>query len=330
MKMIFVDKEITYYGKNSDDDQKIFAQKVFGAPRFTKLRWSSSNSDIVSIDADTGELKFNQNDGTVVISVHGYAPNYYDGYAEYKLIFTNVPIEVGPNDMVISWNCYDNYVRKRITYKEPNTIYHGLDAIDPDKVSTVSMEQGIPVPEENKKFISFGRKSGKVYSSIIKDPHGYYSGYKYHAVLKDCKINGQPIKDVFQEDHNDFPFINDDDLFPSKPHPHNPEEEDTSGYRFWHKIKDLSMNQWNFVMIGMGSYIDNSKTFGSSTLALESLNLIEVRQIFGGFLVGGIYAPFRNYSRIGIGNYDTNKFTFSITPPLISGEIDPLYYIYGF
>ena len=68
MDLFFVDKEITYDGKNGDDDQKIFAQKVFGAPRFTKLIWSSSNSDIVSIDADTGELKFNQNDGTVVIS----------------------------------------------------------------------------------------------------------------------------------------------------------------------------------------------------------------------------------------------------------------------
>ena len=330
MDLFFVDKEIIYDGKNGDDDQKIFAQKVFGAPRFAKFRWSSSNSDIVSIDADTGELKFNQNDGTVVISVRGYAPNYYDGYAEYKLIFTNVPIEVGPNDMVIAWNCYDNYVRKRITYKEPHTIYHGLDAIDPDKVSTVSMEQGIPVPEENKKFITLFRNSVKVYSSIIKDPHGYYSGYKYHAVLKDSKINGQPIKNLFKEDYDDFPFINDDDLFPSKPHPHNPEEEDTSGYRFWHKIKDLAMNQWNFVMIGMGSYIDNSNTFGSSSLALESLNLIEVRQIFAGFLVGGIYRPFRNYSRIGIGNYDTDKFKFSITPPLISGEIDPLYYIDGF
>lgn len=328
MDLFFEDKEITYDG-NNDDYEKIFAQKVFGAPRFTKLRWSSSNSDIVDIDADTGELHFIKNNGTVVISVYGYAPNYYDGYAEYKLIFTNVPIEVGPNDMVIAWNCYDNYVRKRITYKEPNTVYHGIDAIDPDKISTVSMEQGIPVPEENKKFITLGEDSIKVYSSIINDPHGYYSGYKYHAVLKDCKINGQPIKDLFHEDHHQFPFINDDDLFPIKAHPHNPQEEDTTGKRFWHKIKDLAMNQWNFVMIGMGWYVDNSeiREFGSTSLALESLNLIEVRQIFAGFLVHLDNTPFRNYSRIGIGNLDTDKFKFSITPPLISGEIDPLYYI---
>ena len=328
MDLFFVDKEITYDGKNGDDDQKIFAQKVFGAPRFTKLRWSSSNSDIVSIDADTGELKFNQNDGTVVISVRGYAPNYYDGYAEYKLIFTNVPIEVGPNDMVISWNCYDNYVRKRITYKEPNTIYHGLDAIDPDKVSTVSMEQGIPVPEENKKFITLGNFQYigpvKVYSSIIKDPHGYYSGYKYHAVLKDCKLNEWSMDKMFNGIYGSFPYINDDDLDPANT------QEDGRGNKFWHKIKDLAMNQWNIAMIRMGSYIDNSKTIGSSTLALESLNLIGVRQRFAGFLVGGIYAPFRNYSRIAIGNYDTDKFKFSITPPLISGEIDPNYYIDGF
>ena len=331
MDLFFVDKEITYDGKNGDDDQKIFAQKVFGAPRLAKLRWSSSNSDIVSIDADTGELQFNQNDGTVVISVHGYAPNYYDGYAEYKLIFTNVPIEVGPNDMVISWNCYDNYVRKRITYKEPHTIYHGIDAIDPDKVSTVSMEQGIPVPEENKKFITLGNFQYigpvKVYSTIIKDPHGYYSGYKYHAVLKDCKLNGWSMDEMFNGIYDWFPYINDDDLFPSKPHPHNPEEEDTTGKRFWHKIKDLAMNQWNIAMIRMGSYIDNSNSFGSSSLALESLNLIGVRQRFAGFLVEGTYAPYRNYSRIAIGNYDTDKFKFSITPPLISGEIDPDYYI---
>ena len=324
MDLFFVDKEITYDGKN-DDDQKIFAQKVFGAPRFTKLRWSSSNSDIVSIDADTGELQFNQNDGTVVISVHGYAPNYYDGYAEYKLIFTNVPIEVGPNDMVISWNCYDNYVRKRITYKEPNTIYHGLDAIDPDKVSTVSMEQGIPVPEENKKFITLGNFQYigpvKVYSSIIKDPHGYYSGYKYHAVLKDCKLNEWTMDEMFNGVYGWFPYINDDDLEPANP------QDGGRGNKFWHKIKDLAMNQWNIAMIRMGWYIDNSKTFGSSSLALESLNLIGVRQRFAGFLVEGAYAPFRNYSRIAIGNYDTDKFKFSITPPLISGEIDTDYYI---
>ena len=325
MDLFFVDKEITYDGKNNDDDQKIFAQKVFGAPRFTKLRWSSSNSDIVGIDADTGELKFNQNDGNVVISVHGYAPNYYDGYAEYKLIFTNVPIEVGPNDMVISWNCYDNYVRKRITYKEPNIIYHGLDAIDPDKVSTVSMEQGIPVPEENKKFITLGNFQYigpvKVYSSIIKDPHGYYSGYKYHAVLKDCKLNKWSMDEMFNQIYDWFPYINDDDLEPAHP------QEDGRGDKFWHKIKDLAMNKWNIAMIGIGWYIDNSKVFGSSTLALESLNLIGVRQRFSGFLVEGIYAKFRNYSRIAIGNYDTDKFKFSITPPLISGEIDSDYYI---
>ena len=325
MDLFFVDKEITYDGKNGDDDQKIFAQKVFGAPRFAKLRWSSSNSDIVSIDADTGELKFNQNDGTVVISVHGYAPNYYDGYAEYKLIFTNVPIEVGPNDMVISWNCYDNYVRKRITYKEPHTIYHGLDAIDPDKVSTVSMEQGIPVPEENKKFITLGNFQYigpvKVYSTIIKDPHGYYSGYKYHAVLKDCKLNGWSMDGLFNGIDDWFPYINDDDLEPAHP------QEDGRGNKFWHKIKDLAMNQWNIAMIRMGHYIDNSNSFGSSTLALESLNLIGVRQRFAGFSVDGTYCPYRNYSRIAIGNYDTDKFKFSITPPLISGEIDVDYYI---
>lgn len=325
MDLFFVDKEITYDGKNNNDDQKIFAQKVFGAPRFTKLRWYSSNSDIVGIDEDTGELQFNQNDGTVVISVYGYAPNYYDGYAEYTLIFTNVPIEVGPNDMVISWNCYDNYVRKRITYKEPNTIYHGIDAMDPNKVSTVSMEQGIPVPEENKKFITLGNFQDigpvKVYSSIIKDPHGYYSEYEYNAVLKDCKINGRPMKDIFVENFDEFPFINDDDLSPSNP-------QDTTGNRFWHKIKDLAMDKWNLVMIGMGNYIDNLKSCGSSNLALESLSLIEVRQIFAGFLVHLNDTPFRNYSRIAIGNSDTDKFKFSITPPLISGKIDPLYYIH--
>ena len=326
MDLFFADKEITYDGKN-DDDQKIFAQKVFGAPRFTKLRWSSSNSDIVSIDADTGELKFNQNDGTVVISVRGYAPNYYDGYAEYKLIFTNVPIEVGPNDMVISWNCYDNYVRKRITYKEPNTIYHGLDAIDPDKVSTVSMEQGIPVPEENKKFITIGNFQYigpvKVYSTIIKDPHGYYSGYKYHAVLKDSKINGQPIAHWIWGSYDDFPYIHDDDLYPYDP-------QDTRGNMFWHKIKDLAMNQWNIVMIFTGHYIDsnsNFKSFISTTLALESLNFIDIRQGIGNPQRHPEDGPFRSYSRIGIGNLDTDKFKFSITPPLISGEIDPLYYI---
>lgn len=326
MDLFFVDKEITYDGKNDDDDQKIFAQKVFGAPRFTKLRWSSSNSDIVDIDADTGELHFNQNDGTVVISVHGYAPNYYAGYAEYKLIFTNVPIEIGPNDMVIAWNCYDNYVRKRITYKEPNTIYHGIDAIDPNKVSTVSMEQGIPVPEENKKFITIGNFQYvgpvKVYSSIIKDPHGYYSGYKYHAVLKDSKINGRPIDKWITPAYNFFPYIHDDDLSPYNP-------ESTNGKMFWHKIKDLAMNQWNIVMIFTGWYIDNSnfKSFGSTSLALESLNFIEIRQGIGNPLSHPVDGPFRNYSRIGIGNYDTDKFKFSITPPLISGKIDPRYYI---
>lgn len=323
MDLFFVDKEITYDGKN-DDYEKIFAQKVFGAPRFTKLRWSSSNSDIVGIDADTGELHFNKNDGTVVISVYGYAPNYYDGYAEYKLIFTNVPIEIGPNDMVIAWNCYDNYVRKRITYKEPNTVYHGLDVMDQNKVSNVSMEQGIPVPEENKKFITIGNFQYvgpvKVYSSVINDPHGYYSGYKYHAVLKDCMINGRPIDKWIWQYYGDFPYIHDDDLSPYNP-------EDTNGKMFWHKIKDLAMNKWNIVMIFTGWYIDNLKPFGSTSLALESLNFIEVGQLIGNPQWHPEDGPFRSYSRIGIGNLDTDKFKFSITPPLISGEIDPSYYI---
>ena len=323
MDLFFADKEITYDG-NNDDYQKIFAQKVFGAPRFTKLRWSSSNSDIVDIDEDTGELHFIKNDGTVVISVYGYAPNYYDGYAEYKLIFTNVPIEVGPNDMVIAWNCYDNYVRKRITYKEPNTVYHGLDVMDQNKVSTVSMEQGIPVPEENKKFITIGNFQYvgpvKVYSSVINDPHGYYSGYKYHAVLKDCKINGRPIDKWIWPGIEDFPYIHDDDLSPYNP-------KDNDGKMFWHKIKDLAMNKWNIVMIFTGWYIDNLKSFGSTTLALESLNFIEVGQLIGNPQWHPEDGPFRSYSRIGIGNLDTDKFKFSITPPLISGKIDPSYYI---
>ena len=323
MDLFFADKEITYDG-NNDDYEKIFAQKVFGAPRFTKLRWSSSNSDIVDIDEDTGELHFIQNDGTVVISVYGYAPNYHRGYAEYKLIFTNIPIEVGPNDMVIAWNCYDNYVRKRITYKEPNTVYHGLDVMDQNKVSNVSMEQGIPVPEENKKFITIGNFQYvgpvKVYSSIINDPHGYYSGYKYHAVLKDCMINGRPIDKWIWPGIDFFPYIHDDDLSPYNP-------QDNDGKMFWHKIKDLAMNKWNIVMIFTGWYIDNLKPFGSTTLALESLNLIEVGQLIGNPQWHPEDGPFRSYSRIGIGNLDTDKFKFSITPPLISGKIDPAYYI---
>ena len=133
-------------------------------------------------------------------------------------------------------------------------------------------------------------------------------------------INGRPIDKWIWPHYADFPYIHDDDLSPYNP-------KDNDGKMFWHKIKDLAMNKWNIVMIFTGWYIDNLKTFGSTTLALESLNLIEVGQLIGNPQWHPEDGPFRSYSRIGIGNYDTDKFKFSITPPLISGEIDSAYYI---
>lgn len=297
MNLFFLEREITL----DVTKDNVLTQKVFGTPRLVKLKWSSSNKDIVDVDEDTGELLIYKN-GTVTISVDGNAPNYHRGYAEYTLNVTNIP-EIGPNDMVISWNCYDNYVRKH----EVCDNY--------DNVVDRYMEKGIRVPEENKKFIEFCDFDKKLYSS-------FNSGkYKYNTIIKDCKIDGISVMEVVWSGSTNtvYPMsIGDADLYNR--------HDDPNGDRFWHKIKDLKMNKYNLVF-GNKDFITNSNTLYeySGNFALESLILDEVRQGGGINEIANRDSDWRNYSRLTIGTYDTDKFELSITKPTDSGE--KFYYI---
>ena len=297
MNLFFLEREITW-DVTTDNGH---AQKVFGAPRFAKLKWSSSNSDIADVDENTGQIQPYKN-GTVIISVSGYAPNYNIGYAEYTLNIdvTNIP-EIGENDMVISWNCYDNYVRKHHTADDYSIV---IDSY---------MEKGIRVPEENKKFIEIWNNDVKLYSSFT------YGKYKYNTIIKDCKIKGIPVMEVGSGSHNIVYYmdIGDADLKPA--------HDDPNGDRHWHKIKDLKMNKYNLVFGHEDTIsISNTPYEGTGNFALESLILDEVRQ--GGGIDEYIADNWwRNYNRRAIGNYDTDKFEFSITKPTDSGE--KFYYI---
>lgn len=303
MNLFFVNKEITC---DETNNVNFYPQKVFGAPRFAKLKWHSSNKDIADIDENTGQLQIYQK-GSVVISVNGYAPNYNIGYAEYTLNINNIPVEIGPNDMVISWNCYDNYVRKHVVYDK---IDASFDYYDRDNILSKYMEVGIPVPEDKKKFINLAGE--KVYSTFTN------SQYKYNAVLKDCKINGYPVMGPDANGTVYWHGIQDDDL--------------GAAADDWHKIKDLKMNKYNIIMGGKSpiKISDNPFVFhGTGNFALESLILEEVRQDRG--IVpdpNNVVGPYREYSRLAIGTYNTDKFKFSITKPTDSNE--ELYYIdYG-
>lgn len=316
MNLFFLEREITW-DVTTDNG---YAQKVFGAPKFAKLEWSSSNSDIAGVDENTGQIQPYKN-GTVVISVMGYAPNYNLGYAEYTLNIdvTNIP-EIGPNDMVISWNCYDNYVRKHEVYDGsisdvfPITTYRGVNA----NVINAYMEKGITVPEENKKFIDiWGRK---VYSAFS------YGKYMYNAILKDCKINGESLiegPDAFNRTW--FIPIYDHDLITDIHY-----DSDYEG--LWHKLKDLKMNKYNLVFGSRSSMVlrkdpNNGAPLvmhGTGNFALESLVLDGVRQSLG-VDADTVNGNFHDYSRCAIGTYDTDKFEFSITKPTNSDE--KLYYV---
>lgn len=291
MNLFFLEREITW-----DVTKDVQTQRLFGAPRIAKLKWSSSDSDIADVDENTGQIQPYKN-GTVYIKVRGYAPNYHIGYAKYKLNIdvTNIP-EIGENDMVISWNCYDNYVRKHEVYNE----YNG-------NVLYRYMEKGIRVPEENKKFIEIWYNAIKLYSSFS------YGKYKYNTIIKDCKINGGPLmlEDGFIKDISDADF--------------KPEHDDPNGDTYWHKIKDLKMNKYNLVF-GHRAAITFSDPIvdGTGNFALESLILDEVRQ--GSGINGSVRENWwRGYSRQAIGNFDTDKFELSITKPTDSDE--KFYYI---
>lgn len=296
MNLFFLEREITL----DVTTDNVNTQKVFGAPRFAKLKWSSSNKDIVDVDEDTGELLIYEN-GTVTISVDGNAPNYHRGHAEYTLNVTNIP-EIGPNDMVISWNCYDNYVRKHVVCDNY------------DNVVDRYMEKGIRVPEENKKFIEFWDFDKKLYSSFSRGK------YKYNTIIKDCKIDGISVMEVVWSGSTNtvYPMsICDADLYNW--------HDDPNGDRFWHKIKDLKMNKYNLVF-GDKDFITNSNTHEySGNFALESLILDEVRQGGGINESANRVSGWRNYSKLAIGTYDTDKFELSITKPTDSGE--KFYYI---
>ena len=318
MNLFFINNEMTY-----DISDNGYSQKVFGAPRLAKLKWYSSNKDIVDVDEDTGELLIYEN-GTVTISVDGNAPNYHRGHAEYTLNVTNIP-EIGPNDMVISWNCYDNYVRKHKVYIYDNSKKVAL-------VDTEYMEEGIRVPEENKKFIELygtndwthedSSTSKKVYATFS---HGKY---KYNAVLKDCKINGRPVVGYFAPNSYNYLIIYDADL---TDHPLGTPADsfvgDDNNDMYWHKIKDLKMNKYNLVYGFQTAFYANSGNHdytsqrGTGNFALESLILDEVRQNEEHALPNRYFSfidPL--YSRLAIGTYDTDKFKFSITEPTDSLE----------
>ena len=300
MNLFFLEREITF-DVTTDNVQ---TQRLFGTPRFAKLKWSSSDSDIADVDENTGQIQPYKN-GTVTISVDGYAPNYHRGHAEYTLNVTNIP-EIGENDMVISWNCYDNYVRKH----EVCDNY--------DNVVDRYMEKGIRVPEENKKFIEFWDIDKKLYSSFT------YGKYKYNTIIKDCKIDGISVMEVVWSGSTNtvYPMsICDADLYNRHDEP--------NGDRFWHKIKDLKMNKYNLVF-GDKDFITNSNTLNtlyeySGNFALESLILDEVRQGGGINEITNRAGDWRNYNRLAIGTYDTDKFELSITKPTDSGE--KFYYI---
>lgn len=316
MNLFFLEREITYDTLDND-----YSQKVFGAPRLAKLKWYSSNKDIVDVDEDTGELLIYGN-GTVTISVDGNAPNYHRGHAEYKLNVTNIP-EIGPNDMVISWNCYDNYIRKHKVY-----IYD-----ESNKVSLVDdeyMEEGIPVPEENKKFIELYGTTSISDSSISRKVYATFSHgkYKYNAVLKDCKVNGRPVVGFDNSGIYNYLIIYDADL---TDHPLGAPSDsfvgDDNNDMYWHKIKDLKMNKYNLVYGFQTAFAagsdnhDYTSQRGTGNFALESLILDEVKQNDENDLPNR-YFSFINplYSRLAIGTYDTDKFKFSITEPTDSLE----------
>ena len=294
MDLFFLEREITW-DVTTDNG---YYQKVFGAPRIAKLKWSSSNSDIADVDENTGQIQPYKN-GTVVISVSGYAPNYHNGYAQYTLNIdvTNIP-EIGENDMVISWNCYDNYVRKNIDYDMVHGIAGSFDWGIGTNIVNAYMEKGIRVPEENKKFIEIWHNDVKLYSTFA------YGKYRYNAIIKDCKVHGTPVMIVEGSNppHRVYTMdIGDADL-----------RDNGADDHLWKKIKDLKMNKYNLMVGGH--------------FALESLVLEEVRQ--GGGIHEGRYNlanGWRNYSRDYIGTYNTDKFELSITKPTNSDE--EFYYI---
>ena len=294
MDLFFLEREITW-DVTTDNG---YYQKVFGAPRIAKLKWSSSNSDIADVDENTGQIQPYKN-GTVVISVSGYAPNYHNGYAQYTLNIdvTNIP-EIGENDMVISWNCYDNYVRKNIDYDMVHGIAGSFDWGIGTNIVNAYMEKGIRVPEENKKFIEIWHNDVKLYSTFA------YGKYRYNAIIKDCKVHGTPVMIVEGSNppHRVYTMdIGDADL-----------RDNGADDHLWKKIKDLKMNKYNLMVGGH--------------FALESLVFEEVRQ--GGGIHEGRYNlanGWRNYSRDYIGTYNTDKFELSITKPTNSDE--EFYYI---
>ena len=276
MNLFFIEKKITCNVSNN-----IYTQKVFGAPRFAKLKWASSDPRIVAIDENTGELDV-KNNGTVTISVQADAPNYHTGYASYTLKIIFMP-NIEENDMVISWNCYDNYVRK-----------HVLNWEESRKYSKGYMEIGDLVPEENKNFINVG--DTKIYSSFTNGK------YKYNAILKDSKINGHYLSDYLylggdSRTNKEFLsiLIKDDD--------------DCVKGQYFHKIKDLKLNKYN-IFVGKTAAIDITLNplvrHYTGNFALESLVLEGVKQ-------SQIVNP--NYNRLAIGTYDNDKFDFSISAP---------------
>ena len=251
----------------------------------------------------------------------GLAPNYNLGYAEYTLNIdvTNIP-EIGPNDMVISWNCYDNYVRKHEVYDRfaKDEIPHTAERCVNLNVINAYMEKGITVPEENKKFIDIG--GIKVYSSYS------YGKYMYNAIIKDCKIDGEGLiegPDAFNRTW--FKHIYDHDLITDI-------HFDSDYEGLWHKLKDLKMNKYNLVFGGQGRMVIRTDPnngaplvmHGTGNFALESLVLDGVRQTLG-VDADTVNGNFHNYSRCAIGTYYTDKFEFSITKPTNSDE--KLYYV---
>ena len=192
------------------------------------------------------------------------------------------------------------------------------------------MEEGIRVPEENKKFIELYGTNGYQDSSISKKVYATFSHgkYKYNAVLKDCKINGRPVVGFDNSGAYNYLIICDADL---SDHPLGPPSFvlDDNNDMYWHKIKDLKMNKYNLVFCHETKFYaangnqNYSGHRGTGNFALESLILDEVQQNAELFTHNNkrYYTDISPwYSRLAIGTYDTDKFKFSITGPTDSLE----------
>lgn len=290
VNIFFLKPKVEYNAADENAKDVINEQKLLGIPRLAKLYWfdtDGTTDNTVSIDKYTGEIEIHKN-GLATIWVDVYVPKngstdyVYSSSAHYYLNITNVP-EITPNDTVISWNCYDNYVRK-----------HVLNWAKGDK-SEGYMEIGDIVPEENKSFINIG--DTKIYSAFDSGK------YKYNAILKDSKINGRKLSEYLGTYGRNEEFLSilvkDDD--------------DCVKGQYFHKIKDLKLTNYN-IMKGYSTTIDISQNplvkHFTGNFALESLNLVGVKQS---------QCIDIDYSRLAIGTYENNKSDFDISP--FSGNV---------